>query len=131
MIRVSRLFHEPSTYLRQLFNRLVEFWLHPNGLQSLPRNLFVRGLYIAVHICLLSLAGLGLVPELVKRNVAAGNLALLLMYITGTALFFAAPNPRYTLPFLPIVFIFTARGVLALIDRFVSQDLVPAQRAES
>jgi 4-amino-4-deoxy-L-arabinose transferase-like glycosyltransferase len=114
MVDISRLFSEPIAYLRQLFNRLVEFWLHPNGLESLPESLFIRGFYIAVHICLLALAGLGLVPELVRRDIAAGNLALLLVYITGTALFFGAPNPRYNLPFLPIVFIFAANGALRL-----------------
>lgn len=117
MVRLSRLFSEPLTYLRQLFNRLVEFWLHPNGLESLPATLFVRGLYIAVHICLLALAGLGLAPELVKRNVAVGNPVMLLIYITGTALFFGAPNPRYNLPFLPLVFVFTASGLLQLVQR--------------
>jgi 4-amino-4-deoxy-L-arabinose transferase-like glycosyltransferase len=119
MVQISRLFSEPLTYLRQLFNRLVEFWLHPNGLESLPESLFVRVLYIAVHICLLALAGLGLVPELVRRDTAVGNLALLLVYITGTALFFGAPNPRYNLPFLPIVLIFAANGALRLGKRLL------------
>lgn len=121
MVRVSRLFTEPTTYLRQLGNRLVEYWLHPNGLESLPNNLAIRGVYVALHIIVLILAGVGIIPGLKHRETATGSLVLLLIYATGLALFFGPPNPRYNLPFLPIVFIFAAAGALGLGRRLLSK----------
>jgi 4-amino-4-deoxy-L-arabinose transferase-like glycosyltransferase len=119
---VNFLLTHPATYFRHLANRLVEFWLHPNGLHSLPDNLIIRGAYIAVHISVLALAGVGLVTGLKRREVATGVFTLLLVYITGTSLFFTSPHPRYNLPFLPIVFIFTASGALGLAERFAIKD---------
>ena len=114
MVRVKRLFTEPTTYLRQLGNRLVEYWLHPNGLESLPDNLAIRGTYVALHVILVILACVGIVSGLKRREAATGSLVLLLGYATGLALFFGPPNPRYNLPFLPFVFSFAANGALRL-----------------
>jgi len=121
MTNIKQALTDPVTYLRHLGNRLVEFWLHPNGLESLPGNLGIRAVYIALHVGMLGVAVVGMVAGLQRRDVATGALALLLVYITGTCLFFTGPNPRYTLPFLPIVFIFTAWGTLKIVGRFMRQ----------
>ena len=119
MTSIKQAFTDPVTYLRRLGNRLVEFWLHPNGLESLPGNLIIRAVYIALHISMLGMAIVGMVAGLQRRDVATGVVTLLLVYITGACLFFTGPNPRYTLPFLPIVFIFTAWGTLKIVERFM------------
>ena len=126
MINIKQVLTDPVTYLRHLGNRLVEFWLHPNGLESLPGNPIIRAGYIAAHIGMLGAAIVGMVAGLQRRDVATGVLALLLAYITGTCLFFTGPNPRYTLPFLPIVFIFTASGAPKLAEGFTSRKPAPA-----
>jgi 4-amino-4-deoxy-L-arabinose transferase-like glycosyltransferase len=118
---INYLLGRPVSYLRQLVNRFVEYWLHPNGLESLPDNLVVRAVYVAVHVGMLGLAGVGLVSGLRRRDVATGIFALLLGYVTGTNLFFTGPNPRYTLPFLPIVFVLAAAGALWLGQTVVSK----------
>jgi 4-amino-4-deoxy-L-arabinose transferase-like glycosyltransferase len=110
-ISVNYLLTNPTTYLYHLGHRLVEVWLHPNGLESLPDNLVVRSIYIALHICMLVLAGVSVVAGLKRRDVIIGIFTLLLVYVTGMSLFFTAPNPRYTLPSLPLIFILSALGL--------------------
>jgi 4-amino-4-deoxy-L-arabinose transferase-like glycosyltransferase len=111
MIRVTRLFTAPATYLRHLVNRFVELWLHPNGLASLPNQLLLQALYVGVHLLILGLAGIGMVTGLRRRDAGTGVLAIILLYFTATSLFFSNPHPRYTLPALPLVFVLTAMGL--------------------
>jgi 4-amino-4-deoxy-L-arabinose transferase-like glycosyltransferase len=115
---VEFLIQHPGTYFRHLINRFVEYWLHPNGLHSLPELFLVRALYVAIHVCMLALAVVGMVIGLRHRDIASGVFVAVLINITITNLFFSGPNPRYNLPFLPIVFIFTARGALVLYKCF-------------
>jgi 4-amino-4-deoxy-L-arabinose transferase-like glycosyltransferase len=110
--------NQPGTYLRYLFSRLIEFWLHPNGLGSLPKIFLIRAGYIAAHVVMLGLALWQMIVNLRARDAATGGLMLLLIYITAVGILLRRPNPRYNLPFLPIVFIFTARGALVLYKRF-------------
>jgi 4-amino-4-deoxy-L-arabinose transferase-like glycosyltransferase len=117
MFEVSRLLTEPSTYMRHLVNRVVELWLHPNGLASLPNLMFIRAAYICLHIAVLVLAGISIFAGLKRRDVATGILALILLQITITSLFFSNPHPRYTLPALPLVFILSAAGVNSILQR--------------
>lgn len=114
---IGLLLNQPGTYLRYLFNRLVEFWLHPNGLWSLPEVFIVRAGYVAAHIVMLGLATWQVVVNLRRRSGPAGGLALILLYVTGVGTLLRRPNPRYNLPFLPIVFIFAARGIVEVIER--------------
>jgi 4-amino-4-deoxy-L-arabinose transferase-like glycosyltransferase len=114
---VDFLLHEPATYLRYIINRLIEFWLHPNGLHSLPPHFALRAGYTAAHVGVLGLAVWQMAVRLRGRDAATGGLVLILLYLTGIGVFLRRPNPRYNLPFLPIVFIFTARGILEVADR--------------
>jgi 4-amino-4-deoxy-L-arabinose transferase-like glycosyltransferase len=107
---------QPGTFARRMFNRFVEYWFHPNGLWSLPEVFIVRALYVAGHAVLIMLAGLGIGLTFMARRWSAWGLIAVLLYITGLNLTTYGPNPRYNLPFLPIVFIFTARGTLKVID---------------
>ncbi len=119
MLRVTRLFTEPLTYLRHLINRVVELWLHPNGLESLPNILTLRVIYVLLHIIILGLAALGMVAGLRRRDVTTGVLTLVLLYFTATSLFFSNPHPRYTLPALPLVFVLTAMGLVIVWRRLL------------
>jgi 4-amino-4-deoxy-L-arabinose transferase-like glycosyltransferase len=110
------LLREPVTYLRYIVNRLTEFWLHPNGLHSLPPHFALRAGYTAAHVGMLGLAAWQMAVHLRHRDAATGGLVLILLYITGVGVFLRRPNPRYNLPFLPIVFIFSARGILKVTD---------------
>jgi 4-amino-4-deoxy-L-arabinose transferase-like glycosyltransferase len=118
---------QPGTYLRYLFNRLVEFWLHPNGLWSLPEVFILRACYIAAHIGMLGLAVWQMIVNLRNRDGVTGALVMMLVYVTAVGVVLQRPNPRYNLPFLPVLFIFAARGALALIDRFASRNPLPVQ----
>ncbi len=129
MIRINNLFNDPTTYLRHLANRLVEFWLHPVGLQSLPDNWIVRAVYIALHIGMLGLAGVSIVSGLKGRDVAIGIFTPLLVYVTGTCLFFTASHPRYTLPFLPLVFILAALGLDTILHSLWRRGTIGTQTA--
>jgi hypothetical protein len=53
------------------------------------------------------------------RDAVTGGLVLMLVYVTAVGVLLRRPNPRYNLPFLPIVFIFTAKGALVSLKRFV------------
>jgi 4-amino-4-deoxy-L-arabinose transferase-like glycosyltransferase len=122
--------NHPATYVRYLFNRLVEFWLHPSGLWSLPEVLVIRTAYIAAHTAMLALAAWQMLIGLRRREAVTGGLMILLAYVTVVGSMFNRPNPRYNLPFLPIIFIYAARGALSLIERFADQRLLHGQRAE-
>jgi 4-amino-4-deoxy-L-arabinose transferase-like glycosyltransferase len=111
----------PGTFARRMFNRFIEYWFHPNGLWSLPDVFGVRALYVVGHAVLVLLAGLGIGTSVFERRWSAWGLIAVLLYITGLNLTTYGPNPRYNLPFLPIVFIFTARGALRLIAHFAGQ----------
>jgi 4-amino-4-deoxy-L-arabinose transferase-like glycosyltransferase len=117
--RVGFLLNDPATYARYVFSRLVEFWLHPNGLSSLPEDYVVRIGYVVVHIAMLGLALWQMILDLRRRDGPTGGLVIMLLYVTMVGVFLRRPNPRYNLPFLPIVFIFAARGALGLVSRFV------------
>lgn len=110
----------PVTFARRMFNRFIEYWFHPNGLWSLPDIFVVRALYVAGHAALVILAGLGISIALSERGWSTWGLVAVLLYITGLNLTTYGPNPRYNLPFLPILFIFTARGALAMLKRFAA-----------
>jgi len=114
--------HNPGTYVRYLFNRLVEFWLHPSGLWSLPDVFVVRAGYIAVHIGMLGLALWQMITNLRQRDAVTGGLALVLLYMTAVGVFFRRPNPRYNLPFLPIIFVFAAAGALELFQKIAPRE---------
>lgn len=115
-LNVRFLLSDPATYLRHLINRFVELWLHPNGLESLPDNWAIRAVYVALHVGMLGLAGIGLVVGLRRRDQATGVIGLLLAYTTGVLLFFRGPIPRYTLPFLPMIFVLAASGTVWLLQ---------------
>jgi 4-amino-4-deoxy-L-arabinose transferase-like glycosyltransferase len=117
-LNLSFILSQPGTFIRRMFNRFIEYWFHPNGLWSLPDIFVVRALYIAGHAVLVLLAGVGIGITLSERNWSTWGLIAVLLYITGLNLTTYGPNPRYNLPFLPIVFIFAARGALVLYKRF-------------
>jgi hypothetical protein len=104
--------------------------MHPNGLWSLPEVFIIRAGYIAAHVGMIGLAVWQFIINVRRRDAVTGGLVMLLMYVTVVGSFFSRPNPRYNLPFLPILFIFTARGALALFERFVSQKRLPVQGVE-
>jgi len=123
---ISYAINNPGTYIRYIFLQLVEFWLHPSGLLSLPNIFVVRAGYIAVHVGMLGLALWQMVANLRQRDAVTGGLVVMLLYVTAVGVFVMRTNPRYNLPFLPIVFIFTARGALMLLERFTSRRPAPA-----
>ena len=86
--------------------------------------------YLISHTLLLA-ALAGAVVGLRRRDAATGALVMLLAYNTMVVLFLTKPHPRYTLPFLPLVFLLAAQGVVALARRgdcAPASDLTPQQR---
>jgi len=122
--------NQPGTYLRYLFNRLVEFWLHPNGLWSLPEISVIRAGYVAAHVGMLGVAVWQMIVHVRRRDAVTGGLGMMLIYVTAVGILLRRPNPRYNLPFLPILFVFTARGILTLADRFLSRKRPPSPDEE-
>lgn len=114
-VSVRALVSDPVQYLRHTANRFVELWLHPNGLASLPRSAAIRGAYVAAHLVMLALAGMAVVAGLRRRDAGAGILALFLAYNTLLIMFFGSPQPRYALPFLPLVFVLAASALCGLL----------------
>jgi hypothetical protein len=98
---------EPALYARIVAARLFELWMHPNGLDRLPGPLKLP--YQIGHALILLLAGGGLWAVFQIRHWALLAWCLVLPYITVLSIYFK-PNPRYTLPFLPLVFILTVLG---------------------
>ncbi len=101
---------QPGQYVTFLGRRLVEFWLHPVGLESLPENLLLRAGYIAFHALLVGLATFQMVRLLPRRDAGMALLTLCLLYITLIGLFLRRPLPRYTLPFTPLLFLYAAQA---------------------
>jgi len=101
-------------YAQFIANRFIEIWLHPVGLYSLPDHILIRGLYITIHFIMMGLAVMGLVSGLKKRNLGVGVTVWLLLYTTGVLVLFMAPRPRYSLPFLPPIFILAVIGLTSL-----------------
>lgn len=96
---------EPILYARIIVARLIELWGHPNGLNRLPQPL--RLPYRIGHWLLLVLAGGGLWAATRMRHWSLLAWCLVLPYATLFGIY-VKPNPRYTLPFLPLVFILAA-----------------------
>ncbi len=115
-LSIRALLSRPGIFLRHLANRFAELWLHANGLESLPDSPALRAAYTALHVALLGLAGAGVFAGLKRRNLAAGVIGLLLVYASGVLLFFRGPIPRYTLPFLPLVFALAALGAVWIVQ---------------
>ncbi len=101
---------QPRQYVTFLGRRLVEFWLHPVGLESLPENLLLRAAYIALHALLVGLSAFEMGRLGRRRNAGIALLALCLLYITLIGLFLRRPLPRYTLPFTPLLFLYAAQA---------------------
>ena len=74
---------------------------------------------VVAHTVILSVAVWQMVVGLRRRDAAAGGLVLLVLYMTMVTVFLRRPNPRYNLPFLPVLFVYTAQGALMLIKRFI------------
>jgi 4-amino-4-deoxy-L-arabinose transferase-like glycosyltransferase len=98
----------PTLYARIVGARLLELWGHPNGLNRLPGPL--RWPYQIGHWLLLLLAGGGLWATTRARHWSLLAWCLVLPYVTLLGIF-VTPNPRYTLPFLPLVFILAVTGL--------------------
>ncbi|MCB8951773.1 MAG: glycosyltransferase family 39 protein [Ardenticatenales bacterium] len=98
----------PGDYVTFLGRRLAEFWLHPVGLESLPHVLVLQGGYVAFHAVLVGLAAWGMAALAGRRNAGILLHLLTLLIITGIGLFLRRPLPRYTLPFIPLLLLFTA-----------------------
>jgi hypothetical protein len=98
---------EPALYARILIARLLELWAHPNGLHRLPNPL--RLPYQIGHGAILLLAAGGLWVAIRMKHWPLLAWCLILPYITVIGVYFK-PNPRYTIPFLPLVFILMATG---------------------
>jgi 4-amino-4-deoxy-L-arabinose transferase-like glycosyltransferase len=122
---------QPGEFARRMLYRFVEYWFHPNGLWSLPEVFVVRASYVFGHAVLILLAILGMGDTIRRRRWSASGLVLVLLYITVLNLTTWGPHPRYNLPFLPIVFVFTAIGALLLIERFSSPRAQSVSRADS
>jgi 4-amino-4-deoxy-L-arabinose transferase-like glycosyltransferase len=118
---IQFLLNQPGTYLRYIINRLIEFWLHPNGLWSLPETLVIRAGYVLAHVVMLGLTVWQMIVNLRRRDAVTGGLVMMLLYVTVVGIFLRRPIPRYNLPFLPIIFVFTVRGVLAVLKHFEFQ----------
>jgi 4-amino-4-deoxy-L-arabinose transferase-like glycosyltransferase len=99
---------DPILYARILVARLFELWLHPNGLDRLPGPLKLP--YQVGHGLILLLAGCGLWIAARERHWPLLAWSLILPYVTVFSIYFK-PNPRYTLPFLPLVFTLAALGI--------------------
>lgn len=101
---------QPGQYGTFLGRRLVEFWLHPVGLESLPQSALLRAGYIAFHALLVGLAAVAMARLGGRRDAGIALLALCLVYITLIGLFLRRPLPRYTLPFTPLLFLYVAHA---------------------
>jgi 4-amino-4-deoxy-L-arabinose transferase-like glycosyltransferase len=131
MMSLESLLTEPATYFRHVANRLVTYWLRPNGFNSLvrarPNALGVQAAYLAPHLLILALAGVELVAGIRQRELAPGIFLLLLAYSTAVILFFLTdPQSRYHLPFLSMVFILAVGGASRILRGSLSRKLFPS-----
>jgi len=106
--------NSPQTYVILIFNRLIEFWLHPNGLFSLPDIYLLRSGYQLFHILLLGLAFAQLMSDIRRNDLISISVILLLIYLTIVGVIFRRPNPRYNMPFLSILMCYAAIGGIRL-----------------
>lgn len=102
----------PAESFSLLVACFVETWLHPNGLWSVPGGA-AQGLYLLAHGSVMLAALVGMVISLRRRE--AWPMVLLLIYGTVTHVTQGA-LPRYVLPYMPLVFVFAARALLAGYD---------------
>jgi 4-amino-4-deoxy-L-arabinose transferase-like glycosyltransferase len=123
-ISAKHLLGSPATYFRHLGNRLVELWLHPVGLYSLPDNQIVRALYVAFQVGMLAFSSWGILVGIRQRSIPTGTSTLLLMYVTGTSAIVTMPNPRYTLPALPLIFVLSVSGASSICSSLKGTDAV-------
>ncbi len=108
----------PLLFLQRMGNRFVEYWFHPNGLDSIPSVWKIGWLYSLGHALLIILATLAFGVEMLKnRRPVLLSFGLVLLMLTVLNLTTYGPNPRYNLPFLPLVFIFSASGIWLLHQR--------------
>jgi hypothetical protein len=73
-------------------------------------------LYRIGHGLMLALAMVGVVVAVRQRNWLAWTFILLLVYGTLLHIFASSAVPRYTIPYLPYVFIFFSVGLVSLFD---------------
>lgn len=100
---------------------LVETWMHPNGLWSVPEGA-LQTLYLIAHCGMMAIALVGVVISLRRR--LAWPMILMLVYGTLAHILRGA-LPRYALPYMPMVFIFAAAGALWLRGRVLSRRRLP------
>ncbi len=124
---------EPLLYTRIIAAKLSELWLHPNGLDRLPSSLKLP--YQVGHGMILLLAGGGLWTATRERHWPLLAWSLILPYVTVFSLYFK-PNPRYTIPLLPLVFILASLSIISAgrfmrrlhIDRTAEEQAHPDDR---
>lgn len=105
----------PLAYLDMLMKKFKELWLHPSGSKQI-HNAYIRSTYVIIHYILLLLCFLGIVVAVRAKNKKILPLLLILFYVTFLFVFVLFPLARYFLPFLPLVFILSSRGLFWLID---------------
>ncbi len=114
---LSLLIKSPGIYLRYIFNRLIEFWFHPNGLESLPDIGFVQLGYRLFHCLFLLLAIYQILVNLWRGDVVSASVLCILIYITVVGVIFRRPNPRYNMPFLSLLISYTVMGGFCIMQR--------------
>jgi 4-amino-4-deoxy-L-arabinose transferase-like glycosyltransferase len=106
---------EPGKYLSRVWAKLKFLWLHPNGLESVPGSA-LKTSYRIGHGLMLALALVGVVSAVRQRNWLAWTFILLLVYGTLLHIFASSAVPRYTIPYLPYVFVFFSAGLVFIFD---------------
>jgi hypothetical protein len=104
---------EPALYARIMVARLMELWAHPNGLHRLPNPL--RLPYQIGHGVILLFAAGGLWMAMRMKHWPLLAWCLVLPYITVFSIYFK-PNPRYTIPFLPLIFLLAVSGTWNIVQ---------------
>lgn len=109
---------EPTLYMRIIIARFLELWGHPNGLNRLPESL--RLPYQIGHGVILLLAIGGLWTAIKMRHWPLLGWCLVLPYITVLSIY-TNPNPRYTLPFVPLIFVLAILQIDSILQFFWCQ----------
>jgi 4-amino-4-deoxy-L-arabinose transferase-like glycosyltransferase len=115
MLNPNNVLREPGEYLSTVWAKFKFLWLHPNGLESVPGSA-LKILYRIGHGLMLALALVGVVIAMRQRNWLAWALILLLGYGTLLHIFASTAIPRYSIPYLPYVFVFFSVGLVSLFD---------------
>ena len=110
--------HEPGQYSGYLVRRIQRLWFHPKGLNSVPGGTPGKAAYLAAHIGLLLFAAGGLIRGAWRREPGMSGMAVLLLYATAVPLFLVWPAPRYTLPFVPFLFVGASASLTAVSKGF-------------